>query len=358
MATISKNFTAVGNGVQILVRNREQFTYSVSGTFVATVVLEKTKNGGLSWEPITSATGSASGTVVIENTAGEFSIVRFRCSAFTSGTVVTSLSDVSEVSQTFLDQAGNPAMQIVEGGVSFPGTVSLASSATFTGDVAVTDANFSIKDDLDATKIAKLQCAGITTGTTRTYELPNADTTLVGTDATQDLTNKTLSNCTIVDDLVRNGCYYTIPLSGLAKVGGTAGWVVAPTDNTCMVTCPAGQTGAKLIVPLLQIRPEKSFVVSFNLLGQIESAGNAVTLNANLRKMTSAAADVVDASIDSIDQISVTADTELNVSTSSKLLASPTQVTFYDIFYLVITATTAAATDIALTAVQVQVNEI
>ena len=35
--------------------------------------------------------------------------------------------------------------------------------------------------------------SGIATNTTRTFTMPNATTTLVGTDATQTLTNKTLT---------------------------------------------------------------------------------------------------------------------------------------------------------------------
>lgn len=43
---------------------------------------------------------------------------------------------------------------------------------------SVHDATFSIVDDADATKIAKFECSGITTGTTRTLTVPNASGTL------------------------------------------------------------------------------------------------------------------------------------------------------------------------------------
>lgn len=62
---------------------------------------------------------------------------------------------------------------------------------------SVKDADFSIVDDGDITKVAKFQASGITTATTRTFTLPDANTTLVGTDATQTLTNKTLTSPTI-----------------------------------------------------------------------------------------------------------------------------------------------------------------
>lgn len=74
-------------------------------------------------------------------------------------------------------------------------TVTLSDTGEFSA-ITVADANLSIVDNSDATKIAKLECSGITTGTTRTYTLPDANTTLVGTDATQVLTNKTFTDST------------------------------------------------------------------------------------------------------------------------------------------------------------------
>src|SRR5687768_5609102 len=110
MATVSSDFTATGNGNQLYVRHGEKFDYAVAGTFVGTVVLEKSRDGGLNFEAITSATGSATGTVLVETPDRSGSIVRFRCSAFTSGTIETDLTDVSEVAQSFLDQDGSAAL--------------------------------------------------------------------------------------------------------------------------------------------------------------------------------------------------------------------------------------------------------
>lgn len=137
MATISKSFTAVGTGSSLFVRAGESFTYDVSGTFVGTVLIERTENGGLSYEPVgISATGSASGTVVNYSNVG--ANYRFRCSAFTSGTIVCALADVSEISRSFKDQSGTSALDIVEGGVSLPGTLVVAGAAALGAVLSVT----------------------------------------------------------------------------------------------------------------------------------------------------------------------------------------------------------------------------
>lgn len=51
----------------------------------------------------------------------------------------------------------------------------------WTGTFAVKDASFTLQDDTDTTKQAQFQLSGNTTGTTRTYSLPDATTTLLGT---------------------------------------------------------------------------------------------------------------------------------------------------------------------------------
>jgi hypothetical protein len=78
--------------------------------------------------------------------------------------------------------------------------------------------------------------------------------------------------------------------------------------------------------------------------GQIESAGNTVTLDAALRAQTNVAADPTDASIGSITQVSVTADTAM---AAAKTGLTET-VSASKAYYILVTATTAASTDIRL----------
>lgn len=146
-------------------------------------------------------------------------------------------------------------------------------------------------------------------------------------------------------------------VNGYSKVGATAGWVVGggAVDTGLLGTCPASQTASTLVVPIPGLKVGDT-ITSFHLVGQIESAGNTVTVDAALRKMTAAAADVTDASVGAITQLSVTADTIMSSTNTAK--SSLTEAVGADeSFYLLITATTAASTDIALQAVAVTVTE-
>lgn len=145
--------------------------------------------------------------------------------------------------------------------------------------------------------------------------------------------------------------------AGTGKVGATAGWVVGDAANTFLATLPASQTLSTLVVPIngLQVG---DIITGFYGVGQIESAGNAASISIELRKMTAAAADVSDASVDAMDAaLSVTADTII----SSANAASPTlaeTVGADESFYFLVTATTAASTDIALQALTLNITRI
>lgn len=83
--------------------------------------------------------------------------------------------------------------------------------------ITVKDNSFTVQDDADTSKQLVLQLSGITTGTTRTLTVPDANTTIVGTDATQTLTNKTLT-APIIATIVNTGTL-TLPTSTDTLVG-------------------------------------------------------------------------------------------------------------------------------------------
>lgn len=138
----------------------------------------------------------------------------------------------------------------------------------------------------------------------------------------------------------------TIP-AALGKVGGTSGWVVAAAADNMLVTLPAESTGSTLVVPITGLEVGDT-INSFYANGQIESAGNTATFTVDLRKMTAAAADVSDASVDALDSaISATEDTVISSTNSTSPDLSEVAAEG-ESFYFLVTATTAASTDVAL----------
>lgn len=141
-------------------------------------------------------------------------------------------------------------------------------------------------------------------------------------------------------------------LSGPAKAGATAGWVVAAGANLYEATLPQSQTASTLVIPIRGLKVGWT-VTGFKIHAQIESAGGAVTLDADLRKLTTVAADPTDASIGAITQVSVTADTAVAAEKTglSEVVAAN------EWLYVLVTATTAASTDIRYLGTSVTVTE-
>lgn len=144
-----------------------------------------------------------------------------------------------------------------------------------------------------------------------------------------------------------------------AKVGATAGAVVAAADNkNSLARVPASQTASTIVVPLSGLKVG-DILTSYHLVGQIESGGGTCTVDAALRKQTAAAGDLVDAAVTGggITQLSVTADTIMSAANTSPASMTADTVGADETFYLLVTVTTALATDVDLQAVAVVKTE-
>lgn len=138
--------------------------------------------------------------------------------------------------------------------------------------------------------------------------------------------------------------------AGNGRAGTTAGWTNTGT-NINEALLPQSSTASTFTIPLQALNLGDT-IVGYKVIAQIESAGGTATLDADLRKLTNAAADPVDSSVGAITQVSVTADTAV---AASKTLATADVVETRESFYVLLTGTTAASTDIRLLDIEVTV---
>lgn len=119
------------------------------------------------------------------------------------------------------------------------------------------DSAFTIFDDGDTTKNIAFQASGITTATTRTLTVPDADLTIVGTTTTQTLTNKSMAETQITFTDITTGDASTSAHGFAPKLWAAAWQTWSPTWTNLTVgngtvTARYGQIG-KTVVAFLQI---------------------------------------------------------------------------------------------------------
>jgi len=151
---------------------------------------------------------------------------------------------------TFLGVTGQPA--------------DLTSSQTFqnktidnTNTFSIKDSLFTLVDNSDTTKQAQFQLSGITTGTTRTYTLPDASSTLADIATAQTLTNKTLTSPVINTPTISNATITQDSVSGYtASTTGTV-YGISVTSGNISSALTLGSTlavtGATTLTGALQV---------------------------------------------------------------------------------------------------------
>lgn len=143
---------------------------------------------------------------------------------------------------TGLRRTGTNAMSVVAAGAD--------QVAIDANGLSVQDGKLRITGSADATKIAVFEVDGFTTATTRTMTLPNANTTLVGTDTTQTLTNKTLvapALGTPASGVLTNAT--GLPIStGVAGLGTGVAEFLATPSSANLAAAVTGETGTGALV--------------------------------------------------------------------------------------------------------------
>jgi hypothetical protein len=242
MATLSKSFTAAGNGTGLSIVPDDKMTYDVSGTFVGTVVLERTLDAGATWTTITSATGAASGT--IHNQEAKTATYRFRCSAFTSGTIVTALADVAIVTEEF----GNGVLGLADDGATVTGTLAVTSTIT-SGSVAVP--TISSTSTLTNKTITAPVLGGTVTGT---YTLAGTPTLTSPTINSPSIATPTVTGAGTFADLTGSGLALTkAGFAGSVALtigeGSSNGFQIKQIDELVDLTA-LGATSVALTTPI------------------------------------------------------------------------------------------------------------
>ena len=132
-----------------------------------------------------------------------------------------------------------------------------------------------------------------------------------------------------------------------SQVGATAGWVITGV-NDAIVRLPASQTSATLIIPITGLHIGET-LSSVSVIGQVESAGGNVTCVLSVRKGVAVVGDFTDAELATGNVGTLTADTLLTQAGTPLQATGMTEVLAEGEFlYALLTATTAASTDIAI----------
>lgn len=176
------------------------------------------------------------------------------------------VSSINTNGNIILDPNGTGSVDVSNARITSVGTPTAPTDAvnkSYADGISVgsnfDDSTFRIRDDGDATKQLAFQVSGVTTGTTRTLTVPNASTTIVGTDNSQLIQNKQLEDSTtsIVDN-ADNTKILKFEVSGVTT--GTTRTLTVPNVSTTIAGTDATQsfsnksfsdaiTGAQIATP-------------------------------------------------------------------------------------------------------------
>ncbi len=138
-ASISKTFTAAATqSGSLQVSPGMLYTLLITGTFVATLQLEYSSDGGQNWNVLKSFTAAQAASILVSGGTLNRSY-RFNCVSFTSGVPIVTLSRTEATLLEIDAPSGAAALKVVESGISAPTFVGAPAGLTVQdpGQIAV-----------------------------------------------------------------------------------------------------------------------------------------------------------------------------------------------------------------------------
>jgi hypothetical protein len=318
--------------------------------------------------------GNATQDFVIRGTDNQYeTTVRFTdptadiVYTFPTGTV----TPVAVMTSTLATNAPDAANSVygVSNGLTFEGATADGNETTLSPQDPTADNTVTIPDDGGILMTSTLATNGqgvansvwgVSNGLT--FEGGTADafnTTLTVTDPTTPSKTITLPNVTgtvlLSTSAIRTLQQYVQTIS-YCKVGATAGWVIpAAADAAHVAALPASQTASTLIIPIMIPLKVGYTITGWTINGQIDSEGNAAILDARLYKHTEDTTGFANATVGAgMSQLSKTGDYKVveGVTGLTEVVAAD------ESFYLLVTGTTNALTDIEIASITVTVSEL
>lgn len=204
MATVTKTFSAVGVSDTLKVRKGDHFDYDLTGSFTATLILEKSKDQQ-GWEPVVdNLTAAASDRVQAAFKDADSVYYRFRCYAYTSGSPVITMSDVVTTHEEKLDAEDEVVYKIDDEGFKFvkPAVTSSGVGAVAgSGATVVEYGNGVIHKSVITLDSLQVDVTSVTTGAgvggTKIYDFPEGYIHVLG--CTADLSIAVLTEADFTD---------------------------------------------------------------------------------------------------------------------------------------------------------------